>query len=253
MFLAGHHSSRFPLIMKLSFGKALRFPLRMIPSGTSVPVLRGPMRGKRWIVGASLHRCWFGTYEPTKQELLSSSTRPGDVVYDLGANVGFYSLLASVLVGPHGHVFSFEPVPRNLGFLRRHLELNSVKNCTILDVAVARSNGTAAFDFGVNSHSGHLGKGSTDGTVVRTVNLDSLVASGEIKPPNLIKCDVEGAEFDALTGATQTLSQYHPSILLALHGREVADKCRALLASLGYQVKLIEGASLDLASEIFAV
>jgi FkbM family methyltransferase len=211
------------------------------------------MRGKRWIVGSSLHRCWFGTYEPSKQELFSSTIKPGDVVYDLGANVGYYSLLASVLVGRDGHVFSFEPVPRNLGFLRRHLELNSVNNCTVLDVAVTRSNGTAAFEFGANCHSGHLAQSSTDVTVVRTVTLDSLVASGEIKPPNLIKCDIEGAEFDALTGATQTLSQYHPSIFLALHGQEVGEKCRALLASLGYRLNLIEGTSVDRASEILAV
>jgi FkbM family methyltransferase len=204
-------------------------------------------------VGSSLHRCWLGTYEPSKQKLLSSAIKPGDVVYDLGANVGYYSLLASVLAGPAGEVFSFEPVPRNLKFLRRHLELNHVKNCTVLDVAVTGSNGTVAFDFGPNSHSGHLAQGSTNVTVVRTVTLDSLVASGAIKPPNLIKCDIEGAELDALRGAFQTLSQYRPSLFLALHGAEIGKQCCALLAEMGYRLTPIEGPSLDLAPEILAV
>jgi FkbM family methyltransferase len=239
---------------QLSFlGKAISLLLRIIPSGTPVPILLGPMRGKRWIMGSSLHRCWLGTFEPSKQKLFSSAIKPGDVVYDLGANVGYYSLLAGILVGPAGQIFSFEPVPRNLSFLRRHLALNGVKNCTVFDAAVSRSNGTATFDFGPNAHSGHLGDGSLDATNVRTVTLDSLVESGEIKPPNLIKCDIEGAEFDALTGAMQTLSHYGPSIFLAVHGPEVKEKCCALLTSLGYRLAPIDGPSLDRTSEILAV
>ena len=118
-------------------GKALRLPLRMIPSGTQMPILRGPMRGKRWIVGSTNHGCWLGIYERSKLKVFSAAIQRGYVVYDLGANVGFYSLLASVLVGSDGQVFSFEPAPRNLGLLRRHLELNRVKNCSVLTLLSA--------------------------------------------------------------------------------------------------------------------
>src|SRR3989442_1960320 len=102
-------------------GRALRFPLKLIPSDASIPILKGPLGGKGWIAGSSIHRCWLGYYEPAKQRAFSAAIESGDVVYDLGANVGLYSLLASFLVGPRGRVFSFEPVPRNLSFLRRHL------------------------------------------------------------------------------------------------------------------------------------
>src|ERR1035438_590714 len=79
-------------------GKALRFPLSLIPCGTQMPILQGPLYGKRWIVGSSNHGCWLGSYEYPKQKAISAAIKRGDVVYDLGANVGFYSLLASVLV-----------------------------------------------------------------------------------------------------------------------------------------------------------
>jgi FkbM family methyltransferase len=177
----------------------------------------------------------------------------GNVVYDLGANVGYYSLLASVLVGPDGQVFSFEPVPRNLGFLRRHIELNRVKNCSVFDVAVSNSNGTAKFDFGSHFHLGHLGGESENTVSVRTVTLDSLVTSGEIKPPNVIKCDIEGAEFNALTGARGTLSKYSPVIFLATHGPKVHQDCCVLLTDLGYQLTPLDAPSLTGATEVLAV
>src|SRR5688572_25202486 len=105
-------------------GKILRQPLKLIPPGTHVRILQGRLRGKRWIAGSSTHGCWLGSYESDKRQLFESSITPGDVVFDIGANVGFYTLLASDLVGSSGHVYSFEPVPRNIEFLNEHLSLN---------------------------------------------------------------------------------------------------------------------------------
>lgn len=234
-------------------GRVLRFPLRMIPADTEMPILRGPMRGKRWIVGSSNHGCWLGNYENSKLNVFSEKIRRGDVVYDLGANVGFYSLLASILVGPGGQVFSFEPAPRNLALLRRHLELNRVSNCTVFEAAVSASNGTAKFDFSSDHHMGHLAGDSENTVSVRTVNLDSMVASGKIKPPNLIKCDIEGAELDALTGASATLSKCSPVIFLATHGPQVHRDCCALLKSFSYDLTPLDHQSLTEASEVLAV
>ena len=166
----------------------------------------------------------------------SAAIKQGDVVYDIGANVGLYSLLASHIVGSEGRVFSFEPVPRNLDFLRRHLQLNQVKNCSVLEVAVSRLDGIANFNLGINSMMGHLTDGSQNAFSVRTVRVDDLVASGEIAPPNVIKCDIEGAEYDALIGALATLSKYRPTIFLATHGPEIHECCCRLLLGLHYQL-----------------
>ena len=77
-------------------GAALRYPLRWIPDDLVVPVLQGPLRGKKWIVGSSSHGCWLGGYEYEKQRRFAQAINPGGVVYDIGAHVGFYMLLASV-------------------------------------------------------------------------------------------------------------------------------------------------------------
>jgi FkbM family methyltransferase len=238
---------------KKLLGRVLRLPSRLLPSGASIPVVQGPLRGKRWIVGSSSHGCWLGSYELTKQRAFSAAVKRGDSVFDLGANVGFYSLLASVLVGPEGRVFSFEPVPRNLDFLRAHLKLNRVTNCSVWDVAVGRSEGTAYFDRGLSSSMGHLTSESRGSLKVHTVALDDLVASGELPPPNIIKCDIEGGEYNALKGASETLAKYSPTIFLATHGSDIHRKCCDLLVDFRYRLTTLDKVSLDQASEVLAI
>ncbi|MBN8636124.1 MAG: hypothetical protein J0M07_12425 [Anaerolineae bacterium] len=88
-------------------GQLLRLPLALMPKSARVPILQGALRGRWWIAGSSNHGCWLGSYEFDKQQRLSAHVQPGMVVYDIGAHVGFYTLLAAQLVGPGGHVFSF--------------------------------------------------------------------------------------------------------------------------------------------------
>jgi FkbM family methyltransferase len=222
-------------------GRALRLPLKLIPPDAPMPVLQGALRGKRWIAGSGNHGCWLGSYEHHTQQTFASIIRPGHTVYDLGANVGFYSLLASTLVGPTGKVFSFEPVPRNLRYLRRHLALNRVTNCTIWEVAVGRTESTGQFNLGHNHVSGHLTGASDDNTFsVRIVALDQLFDSGHLPPPDVIKCDVEGGEYDALAGAVKILTMHRPSIVLATHGPEVHEQCCDLLTTHRYRMTQLE-------------
>ena len=80
-------------------GRLLRFPLRLIPDRAVIPVLQGRMRGKRWIAGSSDHGCWLGSYEYAIRRVFEETITHGSIVYDVGAHVGYYTLLASELVG----------------------------------------------------------------------------------------------------------------------------------------------------------
>jgi FkbM family methyltransferase len=225
--------------------------LRIVPRTAVVRVLSGPLRGRKWIAGASTNSCWLGVYEMEKQNVFRSLIRPRDVVYDLGANVGFYSLLASVLVGPQGRVFSFEPLPRNLALLRRHLGENRITNCVIVASAVSNREGIAPFEAQCDPHMTKLS--ATGNITVTLASLDDLLGRGEILPPNVIKCDIEGAEFDALIGARTLLERYHPTILLATHGRTVHTLCCDFLLARGYSVRaLAKGMPLAQSTELVA-
>jgi FkbM family methyltransferase len=214
-------------------GKIARLPLALIPRDAVVPILRGQLRGKRWIVGSAIHRCWLGFYEFEKQRLISSMVKPGTVFYDVGANVGFYCLLAAGLVGPQGNVFAFEPLPRNVIYLRRHLALNRVSNVEILELAVGEQTGSASF---TPEPSGCMGRLSHTGCLpVSVASLDDLLEQGRLVPPHSIKMDIEGAELLALRGAQKCIQQHRPIIFLATHGRDIHAACCSLLESWEYE------------------
>lgn len=235
------------------WGRVLRAPLGLIPGDAVLPVLQGPGRGLRWIVGASNHGCWLGSYELRQTQILADQTDSGKVVYDIGAHVGWYSLIASRLVGDAGRVVAFEPHPPNLSYLRRHLQLNSVSNVTILPVAVAGCDGTTGFLPGASRSTGRLAKPSADTRSVRTTSVDSLVEAGEAPPPDVIKIDVEGAEKDVLVGARHTLATKRPILFVSIHGRDARRDCGELLRAEGYRMHAIGAEELDSASVIFAV
>lgn len=231
-------------------GRLLRAPLALLPTGMRMPVLQGPLRGKTWIVGAHTHGCWLGSYELDKQRLFARSVKAGAVIYDVGANAGFYSMLGSVLTGPTGRVIAFEPSPRNLAFLREHVRLNALGNVSILDLAVAEQPGTASFKSGSSGATGSLAVGGD--LEVRTSSLDSLVESRVIPPPNLIKMDIEGGELAAIRGARKVLRQHRPMLLLATHGAEVHRACVTELQALDYELSSLNGQSILETDELLA-
>jgi FkbM family methyltransferase len=231
-------------------GKVLRAPLALIPPSTVVPILQGPLRGRRWVVGSGTHGCWLGSYEHRKHRRFADWIRSGATVFDVGANVGFYTLLASARCGPHGRVFAFEPDRRNVAFLARHLLLNRSSNVTIVEAAVGDATGMVRFAPGANPSMGSV---SETGTVeVPSVSLDALVFEGQAPAPDVIKMDIEGGEVRALAGARRVLEAHRPTIFLATHGPQAHQICCSLLGELGYVLEAIDGRRLGETDELLA-
>jgi FkbM family methyltransferase len=221
-------------------GRIVRAPLRLIPRGTIVRIPRGPLKGRKWIVGASTHGCWLGTFEKDKVAAFTSDIRPEGIVYDIGAAAGIYTLLSATRATA-GHVYSFEPFVRNLEILRRHIKLNGLTNCTIIEAAVDSSSGSAQFATGPTPEMGSL---SPSGDVrVKTVALDDLRDAGTLPAPDLIKMDIEGNELEALHGATRMLQTFRPILYLATHSSQLQRECGEFLQNLGYSVALVPGSN----------
>ena len=191
----------------------------------ALPILRGPQRGLRWIVGSGSLRCWLGTYEHDKRLRFTALVRDADVVFDVGAHAGYYTLLASVLVGDQGAVVAFEPGPGNLRYLRRHVRMNHRRNVTIVEAAISDRSGTGRF-------------------LVDTLSLDDLWEGGQIGAPDVVNIDVEGREDRVLRGARHMLRDAHPVVFLATHGAEARQACLDLLAGLPYVVETFAGCEL---------
>lgn len=231
-------------------GKLVRLPLELIPKNAVVPIFQGKFRGKRWIFGAGNPSYWLGIYEKEIRRLVETVVQPGHIFYDIGAHVGYFSLLAAGLAGSEGRVVAFEPSPRNLNFLKRHLALNSIHNAVVIEAAVSHADGYARFDGGVDSYQGHL---SPQGACrVRTLSLDTVIRQGMAPPPQVMKIDVEGAEAQVLEGGLATLAEFRPVLIISLHGRQLREECVNLLTSRGYSVRPICGQKLEEAFDIFA-
>lgn len=235
-------------------GKILRLPLRLVPKNAVVPILQGPLRGKRWIVGSSSHGCWLGSYEFEKQRAFINHIQPGQVVFDIGAHVGFYTLLSSTLVGESGRVFAFEPYPPNAEQLHRHLLLNKVRNVEVVEAAVSDRVGSRDFQIAENSSMGHLSNKQMSGNTVqvRTIALDQYMVDEGLPRPDVIKVDVEGEEFNVLQGAAKVFETGSVKLFLATHGAEVHKSCLGFLRDRGYSVSSLDENDVETTSEVYA-
>lgn len=215
-----------------------------------VRILQGPLRGRKWIAGSSNHGCWLGTYELATQTAFRRAIKRGDVIYDVGANVGFYTLLASICTGPGGRVYSYEPLQRNIAELRKHVTINRLTNCEIIEAAISDRDGTARFDASRPRSMGQIAERGNE--TVPVVRIDSLVFERVVLPPNVLKIDVEGEELKVLQGAVETLSRHRPIIFLATHGPEARHGCICFLRESNYEIRSTNSLAVDRSDELMA-
>jgi len=195
-----------------------------------VRVRSGAARGARLALNLSREKAyWLGSYEPSVQRFLERNVTPGDVVYDVGAHIGFFSVCAARLGAV---VYAFEPVPENAARLRENVSLNDLE-IHVVEAAVWGEDGSVELVPGDSDFESR----AAPGTGVPSVSLDSFA---EREPePALIKVDVEGAETEVLRGARRILAQARPVLVCELHGEGRRAEVEALLP--GYAVEELEG------------
>lgn len=237
-------------------GRLLRWPLKLVPRGTILKIRRGPAKGLRWITGSGTHGCWLGTYELEKQECLERFVKPGAVVYDIGAQAGFYTLFFSCLAGAKGLVYAFEPFAENVRNLIAHIQLNRLKNVRIIQAAVGSADGVSGMTVDRSRFMNFIIPLNDAMLVVPTLSLDKAIDTYGFRPPDVIKMDIEGGESSALEGARRTLERYKPALFIALHGIQNSTLVSSLLRELGYSIHALDdGLIKDMAQadEIYAL
>ena len=207
-------------------------------------VLAGPLRGT-YLTTPALTRLSFclGTYQRGVVSLMKRHVARGMTAYDLGAHMGYFTLVLAKLVGESGRVFAFEPDPRNLRALRNNLEGN-LKAVTVTPAAVAdRSSEVTFATFGFSSVS-HIADSRTPADAVRitvrALTLDDFVYRDGNPAPNFIKVDVEGAEVRVIRGAERVLREARPVVVVEAW-RSHWDEVAALMQGLGYRWHVLGG------------
>jgi FkbM family methyltransferase len=152
----------------------------------------------------SLGLTLFGRYEPEETALVESVVKPGNVVVDLGACIGYYTLLFSKLVGPTGRVIAFEPAPDSCAILRRNVQNNRLTNVTIENAGVGAASHTGALQLSANRLDHHMGgPADANAVAINVVSLDEYFAPTDTI--DFVKMDIQGGEPLALRGMEAVL------------------------------------------------
>lgn len=216
---------------------------KIVPRGTLtwIQVQHGPAAGLWLQVNTRTGRSILsGSGERAVQQALAEHLRPGMRVYDLGANIGFFSLLSAKLVGSSVSVVSFEADPEIAARLRENASRNNFSWITVEEKAVwsepsfvnfSRMDPASSPDRG----QGHISVKAIAGDSIRVeaASLDDYCSRNA--PPLLIKCDVEGAEVEVFRGARRLLAEQRPIILCELHSNEIRRALLEQFTSQGYR------------------
>ncbi|HEY60260.1 MAG TPA: FkbM family methyltransferase [Anaerolineae bacterium] len=225
--------------------KIIRNTLNAVaPQGLmEVPIVAGELQGTILLLDLQKEKdYWLGTYELDLQAAAHKYCQPGMVVYDVGANIGYISLIFARLVGESGQVFAFESLPKNVGRLKKNIALNHMeKRVIIIPAAVVDRSGETSF---LVHASGAMGKAQASAgraevykqTIsVPCVSLDDFIFKQEHSAPNLVKMDIEGGEVLAIEGMQRVLIEKRPTFFIELHGQEAVRIICEYLIKVNYK------------------
>jgi FkbM family methyltransferase len=236
---AGAAQFRYPLLAPLirKVGGAIRDGEAIISSGVAKGLR---INGEHGFPGYVL-----GTTEPEQQIWLRETIREGDVVYDIGANIGFFALVCGKLTGETGQIEAFEPNPICADACRGNMALNGFGHAHVHEIALSDSEGEVTFTFpGHSTALGKIAKNEKQGEAgptftVRSATLDSYLAKNNLRSPTMLIIDVEGHEIEVLKGAQSTIKQYRPIINCEVHwlGETFINYFKEKLEPLGYRLQ----------------
>lgn len=219
-------------------------------SKETATVIKGPLRGHKLLTEHALPNLsmLFGSYEVSFASAFSQRIKHSHVTYDVGANTGYFSLLAASQSPTNGVVVAFEPVPEILHDLQRMVAANDFENrVKTSQIALSDSVGTVKLFTPASATSGvietairHANIKDAEAIEVKTSTLDSYIYVDGNPPPDILKIDVEGAEASVLTGARELLKNGRPTILLEVHGEQPAADVWDIVVPLNYTIALIE-------------
>jgi FkbM family methyltransferase len=210
--------------------------------GKTVTIRSGEAAGLLFRVPRSSTVWISGKVETPVQVALRRALRPGDVFFDVGANVGFFTILGARLVGPSGKVVAFEPHPANVEALRANVEANAFENVVVVPNAVTASSGERLLDIRSATLAKLVEDRSEPGAaeLVPATSIDDFVSTHADLIPDVLKIDVEGHEVEVLSGMRGTLTQHSPVIVCEMHG--LNESFRRALAEFGYTFEVLDRA-----------
>ncbi len=161
-----------------------------------------------------------GIREPESTQEVKRMLKEGDVVIEVGANIGYYALIESRLVGEKGRIYAVEPSPYNVDNLKRNIKLNNIKNIEVFELAIGDKDGVAELNVSPHSNLNSLirqdNKKIIEAIKVKVMALDNFLKDKKL--PDFLRMDVEGYEASILKGMGKLLRSKHPmDLFIEIH------------------------------------
>ncbi|RZL55298.1 MAG: FkbM family methyltransferase [Pedobacter sp.] len=201
----------------------------------------GPIKGMKLFTTFQISpRMMFGFDETWVSHLAKHYIKEGDIVYDIGAHIGYTSILFSNLVGKQGEVHAFELLPSVAkNYLEKTVNANQLSNIKVHAIGLADKKEEIDIYVG-NTMMGTLteeGYESQSSEKCQIDTLDNYILTRQIAPPQVIKIDVERAEIACLKGAIETIKNFKPTLIIEFHNLQLLQAGYEILNTLGYQLQ----------------
>lgn len=217
-------------------------------------IYQGFLQGYKATDGCGAGAWASGDFKKYQNNITVACLRPGDICLDVGANVGYYTLIMSRAVGPQGQVYAFEPVPSTFAYLNQILTETKSTNVKTFQMAVSDSIGEAELIYekdgdlsacvkgqGIYADDPvSLGKNMKPQCKIKTITMDAIVADNNLKHIDFIKTDCQGADLNILQSSINIIEKFRPKIICEALGNENIHKTKEFFSQIGYYCSCIE-------------
>ena len=191
----------------------------------------------------------LGVFENTEINLFRKYLKPNLVVVDIGANIGYYTIIAGKHIGPEGQVFAYEPEDRNYSLLKKNIEANGLANTIPIKIGLSKNHSICKLYLDENNKGRHslAFKKNKEESTIETDTLDNSLKQHGSPKVDIIKMDIEGAEFLALDGMRETIkrspyliifTEFYPKAIIALGGDPLTYLKK--LIEFGFSISVID-------------
>jgi FkbM family methyltransferase len=208
-----------------------------LPCGATIKITTQEVIGQNLAIS--------GGFESAELDVCRQLAAPGSTTFDVGANVGLFTLTMSTAVGMSGRVIALEPVKYNLDRLSDHIRDNRADNVELVAAAAGESPGFAEidsdFDPAYAAVSSWQSPEAATPSAVRVLTLDDLWIAADCPDVSLVKIDVEGHEVDVIKGALRMLERSRPHLLIEAPTAALLNRVSEVLTRFGYRASQPEG------------
>lgn len=223
-----------------------------------IPIITGPLK-RRWLYWAPRHgfKKILGIYETAMANRMNSLINSGEICIDVGAHIGYFSLLMGLKTGKKGLVVAIDPIKSNVLGIKKTFSKNKLRNLIVFANGASDKSSVTEAEVYTDSDMAHFKDAAHISDVpshaiefLRVNTIDNMVSEMSLQTVDFIKIDVEGYEEKVILGSENVINIWHPQLIVEIHTHELGVKVFQLLRKFGYTIYNINELKIEDSAEL---